>query len=787
MRALDKKVVRDLAKMWAQSLAIALVMACGVATIVIALGAYRSLDGTREAFYERGRFGTVFSSAVRAPKSLELRLRLITGVSSVALRIKKPILLDIPGMSEPASGLLISLPDRREPTVNRLYLRNGRLPVGGNADEVAIVETFAKAHGLRPGDTFAVIMGGTRRRLRVTGIVLSPEFVYSIGPGDLVPDERRFGIGYMPYKALAATFSMQGAFNDLALTTLRDANLQQVVEQVDDLLEPYGGTGAYQRKDQISHSFLDAELQQLRAMAMVIPPIFLGVSAFLVNMILSRLLALEREQIGLLKALGYNNAAVAVHYAKIVIVIALVGVAIGSAAGFWLGRGLTRLFATFYSFPFLLFKQSIDLYLIAGGVTVTAAIAGSGSAIRRVVKLPPAVAMRAPAPSVYKSFFGGRLRSLAFLSQLTVMALRNLARRPLRAGFTILGISLSTALLITSLFSNDSLDFMIETIFFRAERSDATLVFANDLSPRAGASVRSLPGVIRVEVSRTEPVTIRRGHRSLKSSLTGVPSHPHLLRVLDTALRPMVLPSQGLVISERVASKLKVRLGDVIDIEFNERNGHTHTQTVSGIAQSYVGLASYMRLEALDRLVGEGPRINAARLSIDPVRKNALYRAIKETPSIASIALTDLSRQKLRDTIRQNITIQMSVYIALAVIITFGVVYNFARIQLSERARELASLRVFGFTRAEVSGVLFVELSLLVLLAQPLGWAIGAGLAWAVVQGFATDLFRIPLVLEPRTFATATLIVLGAALASALVVRRRVDTLDLVRVLKTRE
>jgi len=225
MRALDKKVVRDLAKMWAQSLAIALVMACGVATIVIALGAYRSLDGTREAFYERGRFGTVFSSAVRAPKSLELRLRLITGVSSVALRIKKPILLDIPGMSEPASGLLISLPDRREPTVNRLYLRNGRLPVGGNADEVAIVETFAKAHGLRPGDTFAVIMGGTRRRLRVTGIVLSPEFVYSIGPGDLVPDERRFGIGYMPYKALAATFSMQGAFNDLALTTLRDANL----------------------------------------------------------------------------------------------------------------------------------------------------------------------------------------------------------------------------------------------------------------------------------------------------------------------------------------------------------------------------------------------------------------------------------------------------------------------------------------------------------------------------------------------------------------------------------
>ncbi len=811
MRVLDRKLYRDLGRLWAQALAIALVMACGVATLILSVGAYRSLEDTRSAFYDRYRFGTVFASATRAPNHLRSRIENISGVASAELRIVKPVLIDVIGMREPASGIVVSIPEFRDPSVNRLYLRQGRLPEAGRENEVAVVETFADAHEFRPGDTFEAIMNGRKRPLKIVGTVLSPEYIYAIGPGDMVPDPRRYGVFFMSQKALGGLFDMEGAFNDVSLATVRDAELRAIIDDLDALLKPYGGTGAHDREDQISHAFLDSELNQLQAMSSIIPPIFLLVAAFLVNMIMSRLIALEREQVGLLKALGYGNLTIGGHYAKLVVAIALVGLVIGSTAGLWLGRGLTRLYAEFFSFPFLIFRQSIDLYILAGSVTVAAALAGAVKAIWSTVALPPAVAMSPPAPTTYRSFFFGRLQRLGILSQLSVMAVRHLIRWPVRSFLTTLGTSLSVALLITSLFAYDSIDFMIDTIFFQADRQDATLSFSQDLSPNALFAVAALPGVIKAEPFRRTAVKLRNGHRELRMAILGVPENANLSRILDLDLNPMQAPQAGMVISERVAEKLDLRPGDFVEVELMERNnrivevevgrlaqgpvGRPDTGgpatpgaiAVSGLAQSYVGLTAYMRSEALDRLLRDGRQVSGARIQVDSARLPALYSEIKRTPAIASIALQGVSRTRFRETIEQNITTSTTVYITLAIIITFGVIYNSARIQLSERARELASLRVFGFTRAEVSSVLMIELSIIVLLAQPLGWLLGYGLSWMVVQGFANDLFRIPLVVSAQTFAYSSLVVVAAALVSALIVRRRVDRLDLIRVLKTRE
>lgn len=787
MGMLDRKLVRDLGRLWAQALAIALVMACGVATIIISVGAHRSLEETRTAFYDRYRFGSVFASAVRAPRHLQSRIENISGVVSAELRVMEPVLIDVEGMREPASGMAVSIPDFRESAVNRLYVRYGRLPEPGRQNEVAVVETFADAHGFRPGDSFEAIMNGRKRTLTIVGIVLSPEFIYSIGPGDIVPDARRYGVFFMSLKGLAGLFDLDGAFNNVSVTTLRNADSRHIIDALDDILKPYGGSGTHDRDDQISHAFLDAELDQLEAMSSIIPPIFLAVAAFLVNMILSRLIALEREQVGLLKALGYSNLAIGGHYAKLVVAIALVGLVIGSVTGLWLGRGLTRLYAGFFSFPFLIFRQSIDLYVLAGGVTVAAALAGAAKAIWSIVVLPPAVAMRPPAPSTYRNFFLGQLQRLGIFSQLSIMAFRHLIRWPVRSFLTALGTSMSVALLITSMFSYDSIDYMIDTIFFRADRQDATLTFASDRGPDALLASAGLPGVLRAEPFRQTAANLRNGHRELRMAIVGLPEDTDLSRVLDLDLNAVSPTPQGLILSERVAEKLYLRPGMSVDVELLERDGRTETVTVSGLAQSYVGLTAYMRMDALDRLMRDGARISGTRVSIDSDALADLYEAVKETPAIASIALQGNSRRSFRDTIEENITTMTSVYIALAVIITFGVVYNSARIQLSERARELASLRVFGFTRAEVSSVLMIELGVIVLVGQPLGWLIGYLMAWGLVIGFETDLFRIPLIINLSTFATASLVVLGAALVSALIVRRRVDRLDLIRVLKTRE
>jgi len=787
LSVLDKKLLRDLLRLWAQGLAIALVMACGVATIIIAVGAYRSLEETRSAFYERYRFGSVFATTVHAPRHLKPQVASISGTSSVELRIVKPVLLDVQGMVEPASGIVVSVPDFRQSSVNRLYVRSGRLPASNRGDEVAVVETFAAAHNFRLGSKFSVIMNGAKREVSIVGIVLSPEFIYAIGPGDMVPDQRRFGVLFMSEKVLSGVFDMESSFNDLALTTLRGADNRAIIEELDRILKPYGGTGAYDRSDQSSNAFLDAELDQLNAMAAVIPPIFLFVSAFLVNMILSRLVSLEREQVGLFKALGYSNLSIGGHYAKLVVLISIIGLAIGSVVGFWLGQGLTRLYATFFSFPFLIFKQSIDLFLMAGGVTVAAALAGAAKSIWSIVNLAPAVAMRPPAPETYRSLFGGALNRINFLSQLTIMALRQLIRRPVRAFLTTLGTSLSVALLITALFSYDSIDHMIDVVFFQAERQDATVSFANDTARNALTSVAALPGVMRAEPFRSAQIVLRSKHLELNMALVGMPEGPVLSRILDGDLEPMPAPAVGIVVSERVASKLNVVAGQTVEIELTRKDGRVELAPIVGVAQSYVGLTAYASMDYVDRLLRDGQQISGVRVSVDSNSLPDLYEAVKRTPFIASIALQDISRKRFRETIEQNITTMTSVYVALAVIITFGVIYNSARIQLSERARELASLRVFGFTRAEVSWVLLLELGIIVFLAQPLGWLLGYGFSWSVVRGFESDLFRIPFIIDAATFAWATLVVLTAAFFSALIVRRRIDRLDLIRVLKTRE
>lgn len=785
MSVLDRKLLRDLLRLWAQVLAIALVMACGVATIVTAVGAYRSLDETRSAFYDGYRFATVFAGATRAPLSLAEPLSRIDGMSAIELRIAKSVILDIEGMTEPAAGIVISIPDTAEPSVNRLYLRSGRWP-DSTRGEVAVLESFAIAHAMAPGNRFSAILNGRKRDLTVAAIVLSPEYIYALGPGDMVPDPRRFGVIYMPRSALEGVFDMGGAFNDLAARTQRSARLAGVIDHVDALLKPYGGTGAIGRTDQTSHAFLDNELIQLRAMAAVIPPIFLFVSAFLVNMILTRLVALEREQVGLMKAVGYGSLEIALHYAKLTLVISAIGIVIGSIAGNLLGDGLTRLYGDFFSFPFLVFRQSTDLYAIAGAVSAAAALAGSARAIWSVVRLPPAVAMQPPAPTRYRSMMRGT-STPSHVSQLTMMAMRHLLRWPVRAALTTLGISFAVALLVTALFSFDSVAYMVNTVFFRTERQDATLSFATPRAQDALRATAGLPGVMRAEGFRAAQVVLRKDHRERRLAITTIRPGADLARVLALDLRPVSPPVAGLMVSERVASILHLCIGDVVDVELLEHGGRRAAAPVTAIVQSYVGLAVYMHPEALDRLVGDGPRLSGVRVALDASRLPELYAAVKSTPAIGGIALQAVSRTKFRETIEENIGLMTSVYVALAVIITFGLVYNSARIQLSERARELASLRVLGFTRGEVSSVLLTELAVVVALAQPLGWGLGAALSWSVVRGFESDLFRIPFIIDQSTFAVASLLVIAIAALSALIVRRRIDRLDLVRVLKTRD
>lgn len=744
MSMLDRKLLRDLSRMWAQALAIALVMAAGVATLILAIGSYRSLLETRDAYYERYRFADIFATATRAPVLLERQFAAIPGIAAVETRIAKGALLDSPEFPEPASGLALSVPDHGEPRLNRLYMRSGRMPQPGSASEVTVNESFATANRLGIGDHFHAVMNGRKRQLTIVGIALSPEYIYAVGPGDLIPDDRRFGILWMSRRALEAIYDLDGAFNSVSLSLLRGASAQSVIERVDQLLSRYGGRAAFGRKDQQSHAFVDAELMQLRSMSKTLPPIFLLVAAFLINMTLSRLIALEREQIGLLKALGYGRLAIGLHYVKFVLIISVVGTVIGSAAGTWLGHGLTVLYAEFYHFPFLIFRRSVDLYLIGAVVSAAAAILGGLRATYSVMTLPPAVAMAPPVPARYRHLWSERLGILRHFSQLTVMVLRHMVRRPLRSVVTALGIAMSLALLVTSFFFTDLTEFMMDVTFFRADRQDASLQFGDKKPATALQAVYHLPGVLTAEPYRAVDARLSHGHLSRRIAIVGKPREADLSRVLDLDLVPVTLPRHGVVLTEMLGRILDVRPGDTVEIELLEENRRRVSVPVSGLIQSYVGISAYMDLDAVNALLGEGPVISGAHIAYDNNLRESLFRTIKNLPAVAGITLQTISLQKFRDTMAENITIMTTVYITLSVIIAFGVVYNSARIHLSERARELASLRVLGFTRTEVSRILLVELAVLVAAAVPLGWVLGLGLAWLTIQGFESELYRAP-------------------------------------------
>lgn len=787
MSVLDRKLFRDLLRLWAQALAIALVLAGGVATVLLAVGSWRSLEETRLAYYERQRFADVFASASRAPKRLIDRIAEIPGVGSAEARISELAVIDLEGFAEPVIGRFLSIPERGEPAVNRPYLRSGRLPGPGAAVEVLVSENFARAQGLRPGSEFAAILNGRKRGLRVVGTALSPEFVYAVGPGQIMPDDLRFGVVWMREAALAAIFDLEGAFSDVGLTLMRGADEAAVIDRLDALLDRYGGRAAHGRRDQPSHAFLEHGLDMLRTMSFTLPPVFLAVAMFLVNLILGRLVALEREQIGLLKALGYGNAAIAGHYLKFVAVIAVAGTAIGSAAGTWLGRYVTGIYAEFFRFPILVYSDSPGLYVLAALLSLAAAGLGAARAISGVTRLAPAVAMQPPAPPRYRRVLPAGLTRLRALPPPIIMSVRTMLNHPLRTGLTVLGLGLGTAILFVSLNLEDAMEYLIDVKYFRAERQNATLTLAGSRPEEVVFEVARLPGVTVAEPFRRVPVRIRMGTVERRTTIGGRPVGTRLTRLLGQDVEPVEPPASGVAISAWLGGVLGVGPGDRVEIDLLEGRRRTATLPVAMLVEDFFGLGVTMEFEALARLMREAPAVTDVDVGIDAAGLDALYRKVKETPAIASIALQDVALANFRAAIVIIVTTMSGIYTGLAAVIAFGVVYNSVRIALSERARELASLRILGFGPGEVYWILTLELVIVSLLAQPVGWAAGSALAWITKTGMDADLMRLPLVLEPRSFATASAIVLAAAAASSYLVRRRIDRLDLVAVMKTRE
>ncbi len=787
MNKLDRKLIRDLGHMKGQVLAIVMVIAAGIAVFTMAMCAYASLKNGQEEFYREFRFADIFSNARRCPNAMIPRIENLPGVSTVETRLVYEVLLDVPGMVEPGTARLISFPDSGENRLNRVYISRGRMLEPNRRGEVVVSEMFADAHGFVPGDQVEAIINGKLQTLKIVGVALSPEFVIQIQGGSMLPDKKRYGIFWMNENELESAFDMTGAFNSLSLKLGYGSNPQEVIAQLDDLLEPYGSVGAYDRSENVSHQFVEDELTQLRTMATIAPAIFLSVAAFLLNIVVTRIITKQREQIAALKAFGYSNYEVGFHYLNFVMIVAIAGMLVGTLFGIWMATRLTGMYQEFYKFPLLTTEVNRTAILYALLLTSAVALLSTWLAVRKAISLPPAEAMRPEPPPAFRPTIIEKLFPTHHLPAALRMVIRNVQRKPFKSMASITGIAMSVAVLIVGAFSLDSLDYLIDFQFRKAQRQDLTIGFIEPATASVVHELSSLGGVRDSETMRAVPSRIHFQQRNRRIGITGLEPNANLFRLLDSKEQVVDIPDHGIMLNSKLAEVLGCKKGDHVYVQILEDERPTVELEVTAIVDEFGGMNAYMKKSQVHEMLNESAVASGAFLKVDANELENVYQELKSRPGIGSVSIKNAAIVSFMETIADNMLTMRAFNIMFAIVIAIGVVYNSARISLSEQSRDLATMRVIGFTQNEISTVLLGEIGLLTVLAIPSGCAIGFGLAWTLIQGLATENYRIPLIINNSTYAFACSIVLAATFASGLIVQRRLKHLDLVSALKTRE
>jgi len=787
--AVFRKLLRDLRQMQGQVVTIALVVACGIAAFVTMRSTYDSLLWSRDTYYAEHRFGDAFVHLERAPAGVVTRLEALPGVAQVYARVVAAAMVPMPDMDRPASGTVVGLPaDGRSP-LNGVYLRRGRWLDPARPDEVLVLEAFADAHGLMPGDSIPVVINGTLRDLTIAGVGMSPEFVLTMPPGAMTFDPKRVAVLWMNRDAVSAAYQLEGAFNDVVMRLQPDADEVAVLESVDGVLGPYGGLGAVGRAKQPSNYMLTGEIQQLESMATVVPFIFLFVAAFLLNVVLTRLVTLQRAQIATLKAVGYSDLDVGLHYLQLVSVIVLLGAVLGIGVGVYFGQGMLGMYTgEFFRFPDPEYRLEVDVALFGVAVSLGAAVVGALAAVRRVAKLPPAEAMRPPAPASYKRTLLERVGLFRWLGPATKMVLREVQRRPLRVMLSAVGISMAIGIVVVSRFMVDAMDTMIDVQVHRAMREDIRVGLVRAMPQRTVAELEHFPGVFRAEGVRSVGVRFRAGHRWRDSVINGYAEDGQLRRIIDRAGKTHQPPDAGgIMLTTMLGEILGVEVGDTIEVELREGDRGIRNVVVSGFVDESFGLQGHMRAEALHRLVRETRVVNAVLLAVDAREFDAINKRLKEQPWVAGVSSPRDFRERFEEQSGEMMAVYTLVLTAFASIIAVGVIYNNTRVALSQRSRDLASLRVLGYTQSEIARILLGEQAIQVALAIPLGLVTGYVMVVSMMSTVDPETYRLPIVISNRTYIYASLVALGAAVASALLVRRKLNHLDLIGVLKTRD
>lgn len=787
---LNRKLLRDMWQARGQALAVAVVVACGVAVYIAIGSAYRNLLLTRDSYYEEYRFADFEIYVDRAPRSAVFKLESIPGVRKARARIVQDVNVDVPGIDESRTGRIVSMPEKQTPVLNDIFMLDGRYFEPGQLNEVILSKRFAEANGLSLGDSIEVSLDRKKHALNIVGLALSPEYVYLIrNVQELVPSPERFGILWVPEDFAETALDLREACNNLVGTVDNPEGIDLILDEAGEILESYGVFAKTGREDQISHRFVTDEIKGLGVNAKVTPAIFLGISALIILVLLTRMVRQERTEIGLLKAYGYSDIAVASHYLKYAIVLSGIGCLAGFVLGQYLANAMIKMYIQFYEFPILRARMYPFILAQSMGIALGFAVLGAMVAATRAAAVRPAESMRPPAPGFGTRTFLERIDSVwKRLSFTNKMIARNLARSPLRSSFNAFGVAISCLVLMIGFFSSNAMDYMIQFQFTEVQREDMTVNLTREMGKDALYEFQRFDHVRRVEPVLLYPFTLRNGWREKDVVIMGISGDSVLQRLMDSDKNVISIQGEGVVLPAYLAKQLGVEAGDYLETEpLMGRLKNKKSVRVRGISQQYLGSSVYMTIDALSRVIDEPFAMNALHVQTEAGGEDALNTFLKDVATVAAVAVKARMLESLLATLAMSMKIMNTIMVGFAGAIAFAIIYNVTAVSLAERERELASLRVLGFTQQEVGAILYRENFVLAVLGIMFGLPLGVSMCGLMVHAYTTDLYRFPFYIAPSSYMITSVLAAGFVGLANLAVRRRISRLDMVEVLKSRE
>lgn len=780
-------MLRDIWNNKAAYIACLTIIAIGLMTFTSMSAVKDNLRNTQEKFYTNSRFAQGFAAFRSMPKSASSQIQSIEGINQVEGKLTHDVRV-LMNREDNVYLRLVSVDLTNPNRLNNAAVMMGS-PIEIGKENILIGSKFFSANELSLKQSISVIINGRKKELQIAGTGQSPEFVYTLQKStDFLPEPENFDVAYIPYDVLETLYQEKGIINALSFTLDPGTSYDDVKDEVETKLKKYGLISLVPRKDQTSHFFLDNEIVQLANIATSVPLLFLLISTAILYIVLKRLVEQQRSQIGMLKALGYSSREILLHYMSYAIFIGGVGGILGGLLGTVLSNSFTQLYKEYFNLPGFEHHFSIQYFLLGIVLSLLFSLFAGYSGAKRVLGLEPAEAMRPTAPPPGKNIWIEKIPY--FVSMLTVqgrMAIRNTFRSKGRSIFTLLGVMFTFSLMATL--------FSFQNLFDRMVMDQFTKVQHYDLKINYSAPLRYSPvlyeldgkeGVQQVEPLLEVPATLKYRYHKEDTLLLGIASASALYTVVDQNYQKVDLSSTGLVLSKNLADKLEIHVGDRLHIESPYAKDDVVYAPVEKIIPQYIGSNGYMQIQGLNTLLGQENMSTSALLGVKGDQTAPLAKDLQDGDYVGTIENQQQLIQKYYDTV-DTMIYTLGFMGVLAVITGFAILFNAGVISLSERTRELASLRVLGMTEQEVFQVISFEQWFLAFFGILLGIPLTFGMQQGLAVSMETDLYTMPVGLTPSVFIFA---LIGTILSMAIAgyfIQKRIHQFNLVEVLKERE